>query len=277
MTALLPILAVLVAFFAYHYFTRWRNQRLLSKPFPASWLAILEAGLPVYSALSQEEQDRLCRLVTLFIAGKQFYGCGGVVITDEIRVTIAAEACLLLLNKGWDVYPKLTSILVYPSAFKVDKEQHQADGTVASGSHNLLGESWNNGRVILSWDDVEKGVGDFADGHNVVLHEFAHQLDAESGSMNGAPALRSNSYQSWAKVFSENFESLKFRSLRGRATVMDEYGATNPAEFFAVATETFFEKPHQLYDKRPELYEELSQYYQVDPRKWTRQGARVNA
>jgi hypothetical protein len=155
----------------------------------------------------------------------------------------------------------------------VDKEQHEADGTVSSGRHSLLGESWNNGRVILSWDDVEKGVGDFTDGHNVVLHEFTHQLDAENGAMDGAPALRSNSYQSWAKVFEASFESLKLRSLHGQSTVMDEYGTTNAAEFFAVATETFFEKPHQLHDKRPELYEELRHFYQVDPRLWAQQVA----
>ncbi len=269
MIALLPIIVVLVSFVVYLYLTRWRDQRLRSKPFPAAWLAILKASLPVYSALSQEEQTRLCQLIKLFIARKRFYGCAGVVITDEIRVTIAAQACLLLINRGWSVYPKLTSVLVYPTAFRADKEQRQADGTVVSGHHNLLGESWGNGRVILSWDDVEKGVADFTDGHNVVLHEFTHQLDAESGSMNGAPALRSNSYQSWAKVFNENFESLKLRSLHGQSTVMDEYGTTNPAEFFAVATETFFEKPHQLYEKRPDLFEELRDYYHLDPRTWS--------
>lgn len=268
MIALLPILAVIVAFVAYYSFTRWRDQRLRNAPFPSAWRAIIEAGLPVYAALTQQEQTRLCQLVNLFIAKKRFYGCGGVEITDEIRVTIAAQACLLLLNRGWKVYPKLTAILVYPSAFRVNREQHQADGTVVSGDHGLLGESWDNGRVILSWDDVAKGVGDFTDGHNVVLHEFTHQLDAESGSMDGAPALRSNSYQSWAKVFSENFENLRFRSEHGQSTVIDDYGATNPAEFFAVATETFFEKPHQLYKKRPELYEELMHFYQLDPRTW---------
>lgn len=269
MIALLPIVVVLVIFVVYFYLTRWRDQRLRKKPFPASWLAILEAGLPVYSSLSQEEQSRLRQLIKLFIARKRFYGCGGVIITDEIRITIAAQACLLLINRGWSVYPKLTSVLVYPNAFKVDHEWHQSDGTVVAGRHSLLGESWGNGRVILSWDDVEKGVGDFTDGHNVVLHEFSHQLDAESGSTNGAPPLRRNSYKSWAKVFAENFESLKVRNLHGRRTVMDEYGTTSPAEFFAVATETFFEKPRQLYNKRPELYEELSRYYQLDPRKWS--------
>ena len=268
MIALLPIVVVLIAFFLYLYGSRWRDQWLRSRPFPPSWLAILEPGLPIYTALSMQEQSRLRQLIQLFIARKRFYGCAGLIITEEIRVTIAAEACLLLLNKGWSVYPKLSSILVYPTAFRVARDQHQADGTVAAAEHHLLGESWSNGRVILSWDDVEHGVGDFTDGHNVVLHEFAHQLDAESGSTNGAPPLRRNSYQSWASIFTENFENLQAMSLHRHKTVIDEYGATNPAEFFAVATETFFEKPRQLYLKRPELYEELRQYYQLDPREW---------
>ena len=268
MIGLLPIFAVIVAFGLYYLYRRWRDQRILSQPFPAPWFSILEAGLPVYSSLSSTEQARLCQLVQKFIAVKRFYGCGGLTITDEMRVTIAAEACLLLVNKPGPVYPKLSSVLVYPTAFRVERDQHQADGTVAYGEHHLLGESWGNGRVILSWDDVEKGVGNFNDGHNVVLHEFAHQLDAESGSTNGAPPLRRNSYKSWASVFADNFEDLKARSLHGQRTVMDEYGATNPAEFFAVATEVFFEKPCQLQSRRPELYSELAEYYQVDPRSW---------
>ena len=229
---------------------------------------MLKAGLPVYDRLPPEQQSRLQDMVKFFIDRKTYYGCAGLRITDEMRVMIAAEACLLVLNRGGALYPKLKAILVYPSGFVADRDQPQGDGTVASGSHHLLGESWNNGRVILSWDDVTRGVADFSDGHNVVLHEFAHQLDAESGSTNGAPPLRRNSYRAWAAVFTENFEDLERRSFRGLETVMDEYGATNPAEFFAVATETFFEKPHQLYQKRPELYEELQRYYQLDPREW---------
>ena len=208
-------------------------------------------------------------MIKFFIARKKYYGCGGLTITDEMRVIIAAEACLLVLTRNGPLYPKLKSVLVYPTAFRVDRQEHQADGTVTGGGHNLLGESWSNGRVILSWDDVSRGVADFSDGHNVVLHEFAHQLDAESGSTNGAPLLRSNSYRAWASIFTENFENLEVRSMRGLETVMDEYGTTNPAEFFAVATETFFEKPHQLYQRRPELYDELQKYYQLDPRQWS--------
>jgi Mlc titration factor MtfA (ptsG expression regulator) len=268
MVALIPIGAALLALLAYVGYTRWRDWSVHKRPFPDSWLEVLQARLPVYHALPPEQQSRLQGMVKFFIDRKKYYGCGGLTITDEMRVIVAAEACLLVLNRGGALYPKLKSILVYPTAFRVDREEHQADGTVAAGGHSLLGESWNNGRVILSWDDVTRGVADFSDGHNVVLHEFAHQLDAESGSTNGAPPLRRNSYRAWAAIFTDNFEDLGLRSMRGLETVMDEYGATNPAEFFAVATETFFEKPEQLYKKRPELYMELQQYYQLDPRQW---------
>ena len=268
MIAVLPVLIVLVAFGVWLYFTRWRDRSLRNKPFPASWLAILAARLPVYSSLSREEQARLQLLIKQFIARKQFYGCAGLIITDDIRVTIAAEACLLLINMGGPVYPDLSSVLVYPAGFRVARDQHQPDGTVAVAEHSLLGESWGNGRVILSWDDVEKGLGDCTNGHNVALHEFAHQLDADSGSTYGAPPLRRNSYKSWAAVFSKNFEDLKFRSYHGHEAVMDEYGATNPAEFFAVATETFFERPRELHQASPDLYDELKTYYQIDPRAW---------
>ncbi|MEE4143609.1 MAG: M90 family metallopeptidase [Halieaceae bacterium] len=266
----MPILAVFIAFALYFYLTRWRAKKLLGSPFPVAWQEIITKRLPVYFSLSPQEQARLQQLIKQFIADKRFYGCGGLVITDEMRVTIAAEACLLLLNRGGAIYPDLSSVLVYPTGFIVEREQHQPDGTVASAEHSLLGESWSNGKVILSWDDVEKGAADFTDGHNVVLHEFAHQLDAESGSTNGAPPLRRNSYKAWATIFAENFEELAASSMLGHHTLLDQYGATNPAEFFAVATETFFEMPHQLHDRHPDLYGELANYYRIDPRAWHR-------
>jgi len=262
------LLLVFAGFCLFIYLTFWRDKLIRRRPFPDSWANILRRNLPVYAQLRAGERVRLHQLILLFLAKKRFYGCAGLEITDEIRLTIAAEACLLLLNQGWQVYPRLQSILVYPTAFRAEREQQREDGTVAMMGHDLLGESWDNGRVILSWDDVERGAADFSDGHNVVLHEFAHQLDGQSGTTNGAPPLRRNSYQSWARVFSASFEELRSGSQRHGQTVMDSYGATSPAEFFAVATEAFFEKPHQLCHRRPELYEELLRYYQVDPRQW---------
>ena len=241
----------------------------MAQDFPQDWQAILDRNIPVVHRLSKPEQQQLHDLIRLFIHNKTFYGCGGLAINDEIRLTIAAQACLLLLNRPNNIYPKLRYILVYPQAFKAERNQHSEDGTVAQRSVGLLGESWGAaGKIILSWDDAIKGVSDFEDGHNVVLHEFAHQLDSATGTTNGAPALINNSYQSWAKVLSEEFHSLQRAEQLHLHTVMDYYGATNPAEFFAVATETFFEKPKQLQLKHPALFDELKTYYAVNPRDW---------
>jgi Mlc titration factor MtfA (ptsG expression regulator) len=265
---LAPVALVLLAYFFSRWRRRRREHRLSTQPFPEPWSRILRERMTVYKALREEERRTLEGLIKRFLDEKTFYGCAGLEVTECMKLRIAAESCLLLLGQSGPVYPKLKSILVYPTGFIARRDVHQDDGTVAAGEHHLLGESWNNGRVILSWDDVEEGVRDFTDGHNVVLHEFAHQLDSESGGTNGAPPLRRNSYQTWARVFSDNFEDLRSRVMHGKATVMDPYGSSNPAEFFAVATETFFEKPHDLVALRPELFEELQLYYRVDPREW---------
>ena len=265
---LLPILLALLAFVLHRQWKRWRHSRLLAAPLPQAWRDHLQRRLPVYARLSEAQRKHLHQMITLFLDDKTFYGCAGLQITDEIRVCIAAQACLLSLGRQGPLYPRLQAILVYPAAFLVGRETSHEDGTVADQAHALLGESWNSGRVILSWEDVEKGGRDFTDGHNVVLHEFAHQLDSASGATNGAPPLWRNSYQTWAKVFGENFDDLRHRAQRGQPTVMDTYGATNEAEFFAVATETFFEKPFELQATRPELFEQLQDYYQLDPRQW---------
>jgi Mlc titration factor MtfA (ptsG expression regulator) len=257
------LIAVLVFFYP-----AWRKRWLLRQPFPAAWFAIINSKLPFYQKLQPTEQRQLLDLIRLFLDAKTFHGCGGLHINDEIRVTIAAEACLLLLNRKTDIYPRLQHILVYPYAFRAAQEQHNPDGTVSLASRDMRGESWHHGKVILSWDDVEHGVADFSDGHNVVLHEFSHQLDSENGAPNGAPILRRNSIPVWANVLSKEFEVLSEAAHQQQPTVMDPYGATSPAEFFAVATETFFEKPAALEQSHPALYAELSKYYGVNPRHW---------
>lgn len=265
------LLIVLAGISLFIYTTFLRDKWIRRRPFRTEWDAQLQARLAPYSKLSAEEKTRLQQLIQLFLAKKRFYGCNGLVITDEIRVSIAAQACLLVLNQGWAVYPKLMSILVYPDAFRAEREQQLENGTIAAANHHMLGESWSTGKVILSWDDVTRGARDFSDGHNVVLHEFAHQLDAQSGSTNGAPPLYRNSYQSWARVLGGNYTDLQQRITSHLPRVMDDYGATNPAEFFAVATEAFFEKPQQMKQHRPELYEELCKYYNLDPERWHQQ------
>ncbi len=250
--------------------TAHRQQKrrvLLSTPFPPEWSVILEDNFPQYQKISSNLQQQLHDYIRIFISEKSFEGCGGLTLTDEIRVTIAAQACMLLLNRKCDCYPKLYSVLVYPSTYVVGTGNsfalHPTDSSVR------LGESWNHGAVVLAWDSVKKGAVNFRDGHNVAMHEFAHQLDQEDGRGDGAPILEMRSaYSAWSQVFSKEYELLQHKTIKGKKSVMNKYGATNPSEFFAVATETFFEKPIQLKKKHPELYHELQGFYKVNPIEW---------
>ena len=270
--ALIPFLilmAVVLGSTLYMFwYPGWQRKRLLAKPVPPSWLVSIHQALPFFDKMSDDEQQQLLDLVRLFIADKTFHGCAGIQISDEIRLTIAAEACLLLLNRHTGIYPDLKHILVYPSAFRAVHDTRNPDGTRSSTERGLLGESWQTGKVIVSWDDVVSDAANFHDGHNVVLHEFAHQLDSEDGSANGAPVMPVKRLQAWATVFSREFDELNDAADRHHHAVMDYYGATNPAEFFAVATETFFEKPREMEHKHPDLFAQLSRYYRVDPRQW---------
>jgi len=250
----------------------WRLQRVLRREIDPAWRAILARNIPIYGRMSADLQHQLHKLVQQFLYQKKFVGCADLEITDEIRVTIAGLACLLLLNRPTKVYPALHAVLVYPTAFLVPRKQVDAAGVITEERQDLLGESWGDGRVVLSWDHVQRGAGDWTDGQNVVLHEFAHQLDSESGSNNGAPYLGSqDNYRNWSDVLSRDFANLRADAVYGQPSVMDHYGATNPAEFFAVATETFYEKPWQMAERHPALFAELFKYYRVDPRAWVAQ------
>ena len=254
------------------FFKKRRRRKIREGTFPAECIAILETNLGVYRLLPPEDQRELQEHVMVFLAEKRFEGCGGLEIDDEIRVTIAGQACLLLLHREPAYYPSLKTILVYPSSY-LAKNPYDAD----EKSHRL-GESWQYGPVVLAWDSSRRGGKNAFDGHNVVLHEFAHQLDQMDGVADGAPTLgkgepldaRKLKYRSWALVFSREFECFERKAAKGKKTVIDHYGATNPAEFFATATEAFFEKPRQLKKKRPELYEELRSYYKQDPANWAK-------
>ena len=267
MEAIFLIAALAAGLWFTFIFPKWRVLRALARPMPAEWLSFLERNIPIYGRMSGDLQHQLQKLVQQFLFQKKFVGCAGLEVDDEMRLTIAGQACLLLLNRVTRVYPALDTILVYPSAFLVPRNQVDEAGVVTAARQDLLGESWGDGRVILSWDHVRRGAGDWTDGQNVVLHEFAHQLDSESGSNNGAPYLGSETnYRSWSEVLSRDFASLRADAMYRQQSVMDHYGATSPAEFFAVATETFFEKPWQLATRHPDLFSELFKYYRVDPR-----------
>jgi len=207
--------------------------------------------------------------INVFLDEKRFEGCGGIEITDEIRVTIAALACMLLLNRKTLYYPRLQSILVYPHSY-VGDDTSFIGGTHVHESSFRSGESWASGAVVIAWKDVKEEIGEYTTGRNVVLHEFAHQLDQENGSFaDGIPLLAQHkNYAGWARVMGDEFRRLKEKAVRNEEDVLDEYGAKNEAEFFAVATETFFELPEDLKKEHPALYDELKGCYMVDPAAW---------
>jgi Mlc titration factor MtfA (ptsG expression regulator) len=248
---------------------RYRLKRAMAAPFPDEWVPVLEKNIDIYRNLPMPLRFQLRQLIKQFLHQKHFSGAGGLEITDEMRITVAAQACMLQLNRNSALYPRLKYIILYPSAFVVTRSDMDGSGVVSHGRKGMLGESWQNGKVILAWDNVLHGARNFVDGSNVVLHEFAHQLDSETGSTDGAPLLAgASSYRSWASALSEEFEELQQDARFGRRSLMDHYGATNPAEFFAVTTETFFEKPRRMAKHHEELFEVLKSYYHIDPRDW---------
>jgi len=245
---------------------KWRRNRLASRRFPNEWLAIVERNVPLYRRLPPDDKEELRRHILIFMTEKNFEGCAGLQITDEMRVTIAAQACILLLHRKTDYYPGLYSILVYPQSYLVQKTQHLVGGLLVEGPDIRLGESWHRGAVVLSWDDVRRSTSDIHDGHNIVLHEFAHQLDDSGGKGDSTPVVqRRSSYIAWARILQKDYERLRREVSRHCDTLLDEYGATNPAEFFAVATEFFFGRPKELQSLHPDLYAELKRFYQQDP------------
>lgn len=243
---------------------RRRHTRLQATPLPPAWREIAARRVPLTTRLSDAEQATLEGLVQLFLDDKTFEGCGGLVLTDEIRVTIAAQACLLLIGlEVDDPYPDLDVIRVYPASVQIPRKER--DGwVVIDGAIPHLGLS-SRGFVVLTWDAARQGAADPSDGHNVVLHEFAHQLDSASGPSDGAPSMPSNLYRPWAKVLGHAYDQLLHDVHDARPNVLDPYGTTNPAEFFAVVTEAFFEQPAQLRGENPELYDVLVRYFRQDP------------
>lgn len=249
----------------FDFLDKRRREKLRAEHFPDEWRAILKRNVPYTKLLDDDEHKELEGLIQVFLAEKSFEGCAGLELTDEIRVTIAAQASLLLLGRDVEPYPGIDVILVYPSAYRAKALQAEG-GVIIEGEQARLGEASTRGILVLSWDDVVRGAADVRDGHNVVIHEFAHALDHEDGASDGAPPMsRRANYAPWARVLSTEYDKLVDAEDRRKKTIIDKYGATNPAEFFAVITETFFEKPLQMQQKHPELYEQLKAYYRQDP------------
>jgi hypothetical protein len=251
----------------------WRRRRraaLARQPFPPHWQDWLRTRTSIYARVPPELLPRLQELIRIFVGEKTFVGCNGLTVTEEMRVVIAAYACLLVTNRP-DVprshfYDDLFSILVYPTAFVVPHTHRDGHGVVTEGHRVLSGQAWDSRRIIVSWQDIEDGL---ATGHNVVLHEFAHYLDMEDETMDGAPGLGSPSaYREWSSVFWSEYDRLRAALGAGQPTFLDPYAASEPAEFFAVVTEAFFEKPRELQTQHAGLYEQLRRYYRVDPARW---------
>lgn len=246
-----------------------RRARVAAQPFPREWRRVLRERMPAFARLPVPLQLELKKHVQVLLAEKPFIGCQGFVVTDEVRVLVAAQAALLLLGRRAGYFPRLAQILVYPGAFVVQRPLADGSGVVQDARRVLVGESWQQGQLVLSWDDVVAGAAMPDDGRNVVIHEFAHQLDQETGTANGAPWLGGRErYAAWSAVLGAAYEELRAQLARGEATPIDAYGATDPAEFFAVASELFFERGAALREAHPALYRELASYYRSDPAAW---------
>ena len=255
----------------FHWLRDHRRDAARQRPFPSGWEAVVRANLAHYAMLDEAERRELQVMIQVFLEEKQWEGCGGLVLSDEIRVTIAAQACLLQLGLPHDYYRNVESILVYPSTVVVPEHRpgvfERVDGALEAPVP-ILGEAFARGPVVLVWDAVLRGARHPEQGHNVVYHEFAHQLDMLDGSADGTPPLADPAQLAqWVEVCSREFKRLRTLSEMGRRTFLDAYGATNEAEFFAVVTEEFFDRPLLLQNHSPELYGVLSAYYRQDPAK----------
>ncbi|MGI8890541.1 MAG: zinc-dependent peptidase [Chthoniobacterales bacterium] len=259
---------------AWGYFKERRRRRYRERPIPQEWRAVISRNLPFFNNLSPADQEELLGHVQVFLAEKRFEGCGGLEVTEEMRVTIATQACLLLLHRKTDYFPRLVTVLVYPSGFVVNQERHLGGNIWADGPDGRLGETEGRmGSLVLAWDATISGATDPGDGKNLVLHEFAHQLDFEDHLADGVPALRSRrDLSAWSKVMKVEFAALQAADATGLPTLLDTYGASNPAEFFAVATEAFFERPHALRQQHPGLYGQLRGFFQQDPASYSSEG-----
>lgn len=252
-------------------FGRWikrrRRERVLRAPFPEAWRSLILDRVAFARWLPEDDRRELERHVRIFLAEKRFEDCGGMEAGDEVRVTIAAFASLLLLHRReTDYFPRCRSVLVYPTAYLTHTSTPIGAEAAIERTDVHAGESWYRGEVILAWEDIERDIADPREGRNVVVHEFAHQLDDETGEANGTPILPSRArYEEWARVLGGEYEALVARDAQGEDTWLDPYGAESPAEFFAVVTECFFTVPRELKEMHPELYLELQRFYEQDP------------
>ena len=252
----------------FRWLTERRRKQLLEEPFPEAWTAILEDNVGAYRLLDADEQQRLRDLVQVFVAEKHWEGCGGLELTDEMRVTIAGAGCLMILAREHDLFDDVESILVYPSTVVAPPERRgffDPRMTPLRTETALLGEAHYKGPVILAWDDVKLGAANPHDARNVVIHELAHKIDFVDGEIDGTPPLETREERrTWGVVFSAAFLTQQARAENGAKSFLRDYAITNEAESFAVVSEAFFEKPRQLEEALPEVYAALRDFYKLD-------------
>jgi Mlc titration factor MtfA (ptsG expression regulator) len=253
---------------------RWiknrRRRKLLAEPPPSEWLGLVEQNVWQYRALPDEDQRRLFEMARIFVAEKNWEGVRGQQIDDQVKLTIAAQACLLTLRRPDLDFDHVISVLVYPSGFVTPKHTYLSDGLALVGDEPVEGVAWHRGPVILSWDEVRAAGLRETDGQNLTLHEFAHQFDMLTGAADGVPPMRNRQeLRRWRQVTEAGMRRLESDCRRGRPGVLDSYGLESPAEFFAVATEAFFELPEELRMEQPPLYELLRDFYAQDPTAWS--------
>ena len=271
MVWVLALAAVLVGYWVWG--PRWRaarRARLSQNPFPAEWRALVRQHVPLVARLPADLQRQLRQRMQVFIAEVPFIGCQGLEVTDAMRVVVAAQGCLLLLNRPQAEFVGLRQVLLYPGPFRVRRKGVDEAGLHSEHEQVLSGESWEQGQVILSWPDCLSGAADASDGVNVVIHEFAHQLDQEGGVANGAPpdALRQ---RQWSAVWSQSFEQIRrgfYDLAEGQQPLFGDYALSDPAEFFASACEVFFERGTDLQAQHPQLYAELQTFFRTDTAAW---------
>jgi Mlc titration factor MtfA (ptsG expression regulator) len=250
------------------WLTDRRRKRILATKFPQAWTHTLERNVAAYALLDATEQKRLRDLVQVFIAEKNWEGCGGLELDDEMRVTIAGTGCLMLLGRDHDLFKEVESILVYPStviATDMGRSTFDPGGRVVDEGKAVLGLAVHGGAVVLAWDTALQGARDARDGRNVVIHELAHKIDFIDGSADGTPEFETHAERkAWAASMAPAFLAQKQRAERGKKSLLDDYAITNEAEYFAVASEVFFEKPTSLAKQLPAVYKSLADFYKLD-------------
>lgn len=246
---------------------RRHRQALAAQPFPRQWRLVLRERWLLYRYLPVDVRFALQRQLQIMMASTEFYGCNGLEVTETMRLLTLAQAALLYRNISQDQLASFPTVLLYPDAFVREGELTDELGLVSRQRHIMLGESWQQGRVILSWSDIEQDLRRL-DGHNLVIHEYAHQIDGYDGSMNGVPMLPNETqYRRWTRVMTAAFEDVNHQVQWGESPI-DPYASTNPAEFFAVVSEYFFSQPDLLQRLYPEVYTLLAGFYRQQPLEW---------